>query len=179
MSDPVPSVLPHEEPLPPRLDMWVAAVFFLGGVAIVVLSLMMPTYREQQGEIYKAPGLVPALHGSVIVLLSLWLGTRAIRGGAFRTGAHPPRPRREGYSNLRLGLAALLCVAFAVGLVSRMPFWLAAAIFVFCFTTLFEWRRGMVRAQRLKRIAIALALAAGTGVFVTLVFERIFLVRLP
>ena len=172
-------VLPHEEPLPPRIDLYVAVAFFLLGTAIVGVSLGMPTYLDQQGEIFKAPGLVPGLHGSVIVLLSLWLGFRAVRGGALRQGANPARPLREGYSNSRLALAALLCVGFAAGLVGRVPFPVAAAIFVFCFTTLFEWRAGLSAGLRLRGLAIALSLGIGTGIAVTLVFEEIFLVRLP
>jgi hypothetical protein len=60
-----------------------------------------------------------------------------------------------------------------------MPFPVAAAIYIFCFTTLFEWRAGAPPAERLKRLAIALALGIATGLAVTLVFEKIFLVRLP
>jgi len=179
MAEPPQSVLPHEEPLPPRVDLYVAVAFFVLGAAIVGLSLGMPTYLDQQGEIFKAPGLVPGLHGSIIIVLSLWLGTRALRGGALRASANPKRPPRVGYSNARLALAALLCVGFAVGLVGRVPFPVAAAIFVFGFTTLFEWQRGAPPAERLKRLAIALALGIGTGIAVTLVFEKVFLVRLP
>ncbi len=173
------SVLPHEEPLPPRYDLWTAAVFFCIGVAIVWLAWQMPTYEEQQGKIYTAPGLVPALHGIVIAGLSLWLGLRAITRGALRAGRGQERPPREGYSDTRLYLAAALCLIFAVGLVGRLPFWLAAAIFVFSFTTLFEWQRGAPARERVRRLAIAAALGIGTGVVVTLVFERGFLVRLP
>jgi uncharacterized membrane protein len=72
-----------------------------------------------------------------------------------------------------------LCLVFAVGLVGRLPFWLAAAIFVFAFTTLFEWQGGAALRERLRRLAIAAALGIGTGVLVTVVFQRGFLVRLP
>ncbi len=176
---PPPSVMPHEEPLSPRYDLWTAAVFFCAGVAIIHLCWLMPTYREQQGQIYVAPGLVPALHGIVITGLSIWLGLRAIARGALRTGSGKPQKPREGYSNTRLFLAAAMCLAFAVGLVGRMPFWLAAAIFVFAFTMLFEWQRDAPRRERLRRLAIAAALGISTGAVVTLVFERVFLVRLP
>jgi len=178
-SQPSPGILPHEEKLPPRLDLWIALVFFIAGVAILAVCLGMPTYREQQGEVYKAPGMVPGLYGCVIIALSLWLGTRAWRAGALDPAANPPRPPRVGYSNVRLALAAALCVAFAVGLVGRMPFWLAAAIFVLCFTALFEWQAGLPARERAKRLAAALAIGIGTGAAVSLVFERIFLVRLP
>lgn len=176
---PPPSVMPHEEPLPPRYDLWTAAAFFCVGVAILYLCWLMPTFREQQGQIYNAPGLVPALHGVVITGLSLWLGLRAIARGALQPRRDEPSPPREGYSNTRLFLAAAMCLVFAVGLVGRLPFWLAAALFVFAFTTLFEWRREEAGRERLRRLAIAAAMGVGTGVAVTLVFQRVFLVRLP
>lgn len=182
MSDlPPPSTLPSEEPLPPRHDMWTAAVFFAIGVSVVWMSIQMPTFREQKGEIYTAPGLVPGLHGCVVVLLSLWLAARAwsrAKAGPAGTLAGAA-PKREGYSDARMFGAAALCVAFAAGLVGRLPFWLAASIFVFAFTTLFEWRAGATAAERVRRLAIAASLGAGTGLFVTLVFEKVFLVRLP
>ena len=174
-----PALLPHEEPLPPRVDLWIAMVFFALGAAIIAISLQMPTYREQLGEIYTAPGLVPTVHGAIVILLSLWLGQRSIARGAMRRGASIPTPKREGYSNARLAIAAALCLVFTTGLIGRMPFWLAAAIFVSGFITLFEWRGNLSRAERMKRLAIALAIGAATGAAVVLVFERLFLVRLP
>lgn len=179
MAEPAQDLLPHEERLPPRLDLWTAAAFFVAAVAIVYGAWLMPTYREQSGQAYTAPGLVPALYGGVLALLAIWLGARAIVRGALRPTVRAPRVRREGYSNLRLGLAAGLCLAFAVGLVGRVPFWLAATIFVFFFILLFEWQPGLPARARLRPVATALAVALGTGILVVLVFERVFYVRLP
>lgn len=180
MSAPEPqSVLPHEARLPPRVDLWTAAVFFAAGVAIIYAAWLMPTFREQLGQSYTAPGLVPALYGTVIVILALWLAARSIGRGASKRGAAEPRAPREGYSNARLMLAAVLCLVFAVGMVGRMPFALAAGIFIFLFILLFEWKRGQAWRERLRPIATAALVAAVTGVAVVLVFERLFLVRLP
>jgi hypothetical protein len=174
-----PALLPHEEPLPPRVDLYVAAVFLALGIAIVTLAAQMPTFYERLQQIYTAPGLVPALHGTIITLLAIWLGLRAIARGAFRHGPDGAKKRREGYSNFRLAVAALLCLVFAAGMVSRLPFWLATALFVFAFIALFEWREGATWPERAKPLAAAAAVAAGTAVGVTLVFEKLFLVRLP
>lgn len=172
------ALLPHEEMLAPRVDLWIAAVVFVLGAAIVTIALQMPTYR-QQGEIYNAPGLVPTVHGTIILLLSLWLAVRSIGRGALRPGGGPVPAKREGYSNARLAMAAGLCLAFAGGLIGRVPFWLAATLFVTSFITLFEWRRDAPAAANLRRVAIALAVGVGTGIAVVLVFQRLFLVRLP
>jgi Tripartite tricarboxylate transporter TctB family len=179
MADDTSSLLPHEEPLPPRLDLWVGAIFLLLGLAICSLAWQMPTYREQKGEIYTAPGLVPLLYGLVICSLSIWLALRSIRRGAL--GARPPNGEAspQGTSNLRLALAAALGLLFCVGLIGRMPFWLAAAIFVTTFIILFEWREGEAWSRRARHISTALMQGAITGIAVVLVFEKIFYVRLP
>jgi len=179
MSDPTLPLLPHEQPLPPRLDLYIAAVFLAIGLGVVALALQMPTFKEQLGQIYTAPGLVPTVHGTIIVLLSLWLAVRSIQRGALRPGSGGTAAPREGHSNARLALAAVLCLVFAGGLVGRMPFSVAAALFVAGFIVLFEWRSDVGANQRVRPIAIALAVGIGTGIAVTLVFERLFLVRLP
>lgn len=182
MSEPeAQSVLPHEAPLPPRVDLVAAAVVFVAGVAIVYAAWAMPRFQEQLGQIYTAPGLVPALYGAVIAVLGAWLAARAIGRGALRPPAagRADRERREGYSNVRLALAAGLCLAFAVGMVGRLPFWLATAIFVLLFILLFEWRSGLPWRARIRGIVTAALVACATGGLVVLVFQRVFLVRLP
>ena len=148
--EPLP-LLPHEEPLPPRTDLWIAAGFLVFGAAILTLALRMPTYTDQGGQIYTAPALVPSFYGVVIGILSLWLAARAIRRGALRRrqgGASTARPAtatRVSRSPPALG------VVFIVGLIGRMPFWLAATIFVTAFVAAFEWRPGLEPKARARR----------------------------
>jgi hypothetical protein len=175
--EPLP-LLPHEERLPPRTDLWVAAGFLVFSAAILTLTLRMPTYTDQGGQIYTAPGLVPSFYGVIIGLLSVWLAARAIRAGALRSAGSGER-RETGNSNARFALAAGLGVVFIVGLIGRMPFWLAATIFVTAFIAGFEWRPGLEPKARARSLAVALAIGLCTGILVTLVFERAFLVRLP
>lgn len=173
-----PSLLPHEQPLPPRKDLWTAAAFLLLGLAIVSLAWSMPTYKEQKGEIYTAPGLVPGIYGLIITGLSIWLVVRSVRRGAF-SGVATPEAAPDGTSNLRLAMAAGLALLFCVGLIGRIPFWMAAAVFVTAFIALFEWRPGVPWSLRVKLLATALLQGAVTGIAVMLVFEKIFYVRLP
>ena len=176
-----PNLLPHEQQAPPRTDLWIAAVFFVFGAAVACLAFLMPTYADQRGEIYTAPGLVPGFYGIVIVLLSVWLGVRAIRQGALGVdagdGATAERGTRSG--DARLALAAGLGLFFVVGLIGRVPFWLASAVFVTLFTVLFEWQPGQAWQIRARRIGEAVAIGFATGAAVTLVFEKVFYVRLP
>jgi len=175
-----PDLLPHEQPAPPRTDLWIAAVFLLFGATVAWLAFLMPRYAEQKGQIYTAPGLVPGFYGAIIVLLSIWLAVRAVRQGALQSrtkeadGGTP-----KATSDLRLALAVALGLVFVVGLIGRVPFWLASAIFVASFTTLFEWQPAQPWPVRARRIGEAVLLGLATGVAVTLVFEKVFYVRLP
>jgi putative tricarboxylic transport membrane protein len=177
MADDAPSVLPYEKPLLPSVDLWTGAAFLALGLAIVSLALQMPTFTEQKGEIYTAPGLVPGIYGLVISALSIWLIVRSI--GRSRSGALAGEAVPEGTSNLRLALAASLGLLFCVGLIGRMPFWAAAALFVTAFIALFEWRREELWSRRALRLGTAALQGLATGAAVMLVFEKIFYVRLP
>jgi len=178
MADEASGVLPHERPLPPRIDLGTGAVFLLLGLSIVSLAVQMPTFKEQKGEIYTAPGLVPGIYGLVICVLSAWLVMRSLRRGLSAKWA-VSEGVPDGSSNWRLALAAGLGVIFCVGLIGRMPFWAAAAIFVTAFIVLFEWRPGDPWSQRAMRFGTAALQGVITGVTVMLVFEKIFYVRLP
>jgi hypothetical protein len=173
-------LLPHEQPTPARVDLWIAAVFFVFGAATAWLAFRMPTYADQKGEIYTAPGLVPGVYGVVIVLLSIWLAVRAVRQGALRAdGGQATSSQPKSGGDLRLALAAGLGLLFVVGLIGRVPFWLATAIFVAMFTVLFEWQAGQVWSTRARRVGEAALLGLATGIAVTVVFEKVFYVRLP
>jgi hypothetical protein len=178
MADEAQSVLPHEQPLPPRVDLWTGAAFLALGLAIVMLALRMPTFTDQKGEIYTAPGLVPGIYGVVISALSVWLIVRSVRRS--RAGEMVSSDTAaDGSSNLRLALAAGLGLVFCAGLIGRMPFWAAAALFVTAFIVLFEWRAGDTWTQRALRFGTAALQGLVTGGLVMLVFEKIFYVRLP
>jgi putative tricarboxylic transport membrane protein len=79
----------------------------------------------------------------------------------------------------RLLLSIVLCLAYAGGLIGRLPFWLATFLFVAGFVILFEWPLAADRSDRLRRVAWAVLLAAAISAATSFVFQEIFLVRLP
>lgn len=162
--------------LPPRADLYTAAVLLAFGLGVVALALRMPTFAEQSQTGLTAPGIVPGFHGTVIAILAILLGLRAVRRGALGR-SHPHGPALAPGDGRRLLAAGLLGVLYAGVLVGRIPFWMASALFVFAFTAAFEWQAGPER--RWRRLAEAALLGLGTGLAVMFVFERIFLVRLP
>jgi len=163
-------------PLPPRADLYTAAVLFAFGLGVVALAWRMPTFVEQSHSGLTAPGIVPGFYAVVIALLAILLGARAIRRGALAPLASQGRALAPGDRRALL-TAATLGILYAGVLVGRVPFWLASALFVFAFTSAFEWERSAT--GRVRRVVEAAALGIGTGIAVTLVFERLFLVRLP
>jgi hypothetical protein len=174
-NEPLP-LLPHEAPLPARTDLGIAAAVLVFSAAILTLAWGMPRFADQGGQIYTAPGLVPSFYGVVLATLSLWLAGRSLR----RLRAAPEAHQEDaGNSNVRLAIAAALGLIFVVGLIGRMPFWLATTIFVTLFIAIFEWRPGLPPLLRARRLATALVQGLLTGFLVTLVFQRLFLVRLP
>jgi hypothetical protein len=162
----------------PRTDLIIAAIFFAFGGAVVTASFEMPTFTDQGTPIYVAPGLVPGFHGIVIGILSVLLAIRSVARGALRPAARgePPGARQ---SLTRIALATGLALAFSAGLVSRLPFWIAAALFIFCFINVFEYERNMSRGKRLRNAGIALGIGVVTGVGIAQLFERVFLIRMP
>jgi putative tricarboxylic transport membrane protein len=164
----------EKAPASPRADLVTAAVLFALGVAILHQAWQMPRFVEQSGTGLTAPGIVPGFYGAMIALLSGVLGLRAVRRGGWAV-----RGSRSGVpgDGRRLLTAAVLGVLYAGVLVGRVPFWLASALFVFAFTTAFEWDQGPER--RARRIVEAALIGLGTGLGVMLVFEKLFLLRLP
>ena len=175
---------PVEYQRPPpssRTDLWTAAVLLAFGLAIVRLAVAMPTFIERGGDPFTAPGIVPGFYGTVIAVLSIVLAARSIARGALRPGggdAAPGRALPPG-SATRLAIATGICLLYTIVLIGRLPFWLASALFVAAFVILFEWQAGEAPAGRARRIATAALLGVATGVAVVLVFEKLFLVRLP
>jgi hypothetical protein len=141
------------------------------GLVIAVAAWRMDRFESMGATAYTAPGLVPGLFGMLLIVLGGALAWRGWRGsvpaGAGDEGPGPLLNRRIGWTlALSLGYAAL-----AVG---RVPFWLATAAFVAAFCALFS-----DQASARRRVLVGLIAGVLTSAIVVLVFERVFLVRLP
>jgi Tripartite tricarboxylate transporter TctB family len=166
-----------EHQTPPRTDLISAAFWMLFGGAIVIGSWRMDRLEYMNINPYTAPGLVPGILGAFIVLFGLIMGIRAVRAGALQRG---PMAGGEPIFNGRVALSAALCIAFAAGLVGHgPPFWLAAGLFVFLHVFLFEYPERRARNEVVKGALIALAVAVGASFAITMIFQELFLVRLP
>ena len=154
-----------------RADFWFSIVLTAFGTAVTVQSWRMPRLQDLGVHPMSAPGLTPGVLGLVLAVLGLALLIRSARA----TAAGAPDSEADWIGWGRLVLALSLCLIYGGALLGRVPFWMATALYVFAFVAAFKWRDG----GPAKALLAAGALAIVVAFAVTLLFERVFLVRLP
>jgi hypothetical protein len=162
---------------PPRTELVSGIAWIALGAAIFWGSWTMDRLESLQINPYTAPGLVPGVLGVLIAVCGAAMTVRSLFGGALRAQSDL---RSEPIVNRRVLLSLVLCLAFALGLLGHgLPFWAAAAIFLFAHIFLFRMieRRGTGSAARQAIGALAIGIGAALAIFV--VFQELLLVRLP
>jgi hypothetical protein len=150
------------------------------GIAILIGSVMMDRLEKQDINPYTIPGLLPGLLGIAMTILGALLAARSWRPRLLATAANGAADNRAEHTRLLLVLG--LCLAFGVGLVGHgLPFWLAAAIFVTVaiVSLQYQQRKSVGAKLSLRMFVTAAAIGLGAGIIITVVFQEIFLVRLP
>lgn len=155
----------------PRADFWFSLFLMLLGAAVVFESWRMPRLENLGIDPLSAPGLTPGLLGVVLTILGLWL--------FLQSRARKPEQAESDSSAssgwLRVAITLALCLSYSLILLGWLPFWAATAVFLLVFIFVFSdaawplWKRALVASL----IAVAGSAA------VTLLFEQVFLVRLP
>ena len=148
------------------------------GLLIVGESLRMDRYTSMGATIYTMPGFVPGMIGAVQVLLGAALMLRGRNRLRAKEEAGDTAPDDGGIAqwlNRRVIITLALSLTYAAILIGRIPFWLATGLFVASFTALFA-PEGQPLPRRLLAAVVAGVL---TSLIVTLVFERVFYVRMP
>lgn len=163
----------------PSGDVLGGAGWMAFGAAVCVGAWRMDRFDTMGATLYTMPGFMPGLVGAVLVALGAalaWRGVRAARATPARGApAHVGAAPREPLLNRRVAVMLALCLVYAAGLVGRAPFWLATTAFVAAFT----WTFAPEGTAAARRALAALAAGALTSLVVVLVFEQVFLVRLP
>jgi hypothetical protein len=145
---------------------------------------------ESQGvEPITAPGLLPGLLGLGMIGFGLVLVLR--RGTRLQSNFQPaghlgiaaesdPGAAETRIDWRRLGLSWLLSIAFAGVLLGRgLHFWLLAAAFIFLHLMFLEDDDRIAARPLGRRLILAAVIAGGVATAVTLVFQDLFLIRLP
>jgi len=162
-----------------RSDFLSALGWMALGIAILIGSIMMDRLEKQGINPYTIPGLLPGLLGIAMTILGALLAARSWRPRLLTSGANAAVNRAE---QMRILLVLGLCLVFGVVLVGHgLPFWLAAAIFVTAaiLSLQYQQRKATGAPFTLRQFATTAAIGLGAGVAITIVFQEIFLVRLP
>jgi uncharacterized BrkB/YihY/UPF0761 family membrane protein len=143
----------------------------LAGAVILVGSIGMDRLAEQGVQPYAAPGLLPGMLSALMIVSGIVL--------AFRRAGDPCHNAAERPRSARTWIVISLCLVFSFGLIGHgLPFWLAAAIFVAVSILVLNPGRDR-RWPSLARTGFAATVGLAAGVAATLIFQEIFLVRLP
>jgi hypothetical protein len=172
---------PAEPPIPPRADLHDALGWIAFGVAVLVGSITMDRLERQHINPYTIPGLLPGLLGIAMILLGTVLGLRSWRRGAFRLPKEPPS-QHGAEERRRIGVVIALCVGYGAVLIGHgLPFWLASAIYVTGSIMVLQRMSGDPHERRLNARGAAKAVVIGlsAALITHVVFQELFLVRLP
>jgi hypothetical protein len=154
----------------PKSDLRGGVGWMVFGLAVLAESLRMERFTSMGGTLYTMPGLVPGLFGGLLVVLGgalAWRSRRRMQAG--------DRGTADPLVNRRIVTMLAITLAYSVGMIGHVPFVPATWLYVAAFTWLFAPQEtGPVR-----RLLAALASGALTASAIVLVFEQLFLVRLP
>jgi len=162
-----------------RSDFLSALGWIALGIAILIGSVMMDRLEKQGINPYTVPGLLPGLLGIAMTILGALLAARSWRPHLLASADKAPVNRAE---QMRILLVLGLCLTFGVVLVGHgLPFWLAAAIFVTTaiFALQYQQRKSTGQELTWRKFVTIAAVGLGAGIAITIVFQEIFLVRLP
>jgi putative tricarboxylic transport membrane protein len=157
---------------PRRADLIFAALLTALAMGVVAESWRMPRLAELGVHPMSAPGLTPGLIGLVLAALGIALLVRSLRAGPAAAGEVAAAGQSVWWRAL---LALGLCLGYALGLLGHLPFRWATGLFVFAFIAAFAFDR----RRPLRSLGGAAAMALAVAFAVSLLFEQLFLVRLP
>ena len=170
-----------QEHRPARADLHDALGWIALGLAVLVGSVTMDRLQNQNINPYTVPGLLPGLLGIGMLLLGGILALRSWRRGAL-TEAAPAQPADAHALRVRIAVVLALCLGYGVGLVGHgLPYWVASSIFVAVAILVLQRMSADPRDRRLTVRTWLQAVAIGlcAAIAVQLVFQELFLVRLP
>jgi len=163
-----------------KADFITSIFLVIFGLAIFLISIRMPTFRNLGANPYSAPGIVPSMLGAIIFILGMILFFRSIA--------------REGYKiNYSLNsikkiitkkpIQRFLTVLFLslsyVFLLGKVDYFLLSSGYIFVFILAYELNIKKSIVQQNKTMIFALAEAVLIGGSIALVFRYLFLIRLP
>jgi len=161
-----------------RTDLGFGLGWLAFGAAVLAASWRMDRLESLHINPWSAPGLMPGLLGALMMLFGAALGVRALAEGVLRA-RDDAAPASSG---ARVVLALVLCGGYAAGLLGHgWPFWLTSTAFLFVAILVFRLLdRDVESATSSGRLALSTAvIALAAALVIGLLFQEVFLVRLP
>ncbi|TXT46194.1 MAG: hypothetical protein FD137_1293 [Spirochaetes bacterium] len=163
-----------------KADFVTSVVLIALGLAIIVLSLQMPTMADRNQSVFSAPGVVPGFIGVMLTLLSGSMFLRSLKRKALQEvkAGLAPSDVLVQKSTRRILTTIVMCSLYAL-LLGRVWFPIPTFAFIFIFIVLFEYDKSSSFSSQRKKIIVAATIALATTALVMLVFQKLFLVNLP
>jgi putative tricarboxylic transport membrane protein len=159
-------------------DRLTALILFALGAAMAVGGYYMDRLEIRQIHPASIPGLLPMILGAALALCAVLLFTSAQQLSDPKSDEEVQRG--WAFGNLSdLGFTAIYTVGYALGLVGRLPFEVATAIFIAVFVLHFTYKSDAQPRGKMMAVGGALVYAGLCSVAVSALFRYAFLVRLP
>ena len=165
-----------------KKDFITSIVLIVFSISIIVMSYTMPRLERRGIDPFSAPGVVPGMIGSVLLVLALILFIRSARQGGYRIfhkeTSRDDQVQYQGAAT-RVLLTLFISLVYAIGFLGRFNYSISTAIYIFSFICLFEFRTGKALSDQKRMILLAIIQAVVASILITLVFQKLFLVDLP
>lgn len=181
LDQPSPALAESDAQSTPRADLHDAIGWVIFGLAVFIASWRMDRLEAQHINPLTIPGLVPGLLGIGLIVVGVIIGIRSVLRGALReqVAARTPEQRLR---MKRVVLTVILSCGYSMVLIGHgLPFWLMSALYVTGSILVFDYLTSDGSRRRLSLRSAGKAVLIGTlsSVAVWLVFQDVFLVRLP
>ena len=160
---------------------FIASIFLvIFGIAIFLISVRMPTFRNLGANPYSAPGIVPTVLGAIIFILGMTLFFRSITRKGYKIDYSLNNIKKILIKRpIQRFLIALFLSLSCVFLLGKVNYFLLSGGYIFIFILAYEVNIKKSILQQKAKIIFALAEAVLIAGSIALVFRYLFLVRLP
>ena len=163
-----------------KADFFTSIFLFLFGLAVLILSIRMPTFRELRANPYSAPGIVPGIMGVILFFMGVILFIRSVirKGYKIKLSSQAIKIFFKNDAIKRLLIAIFLSVFYVI-LLGNINYFLLTGMYIFIFIFAFEFKTKKNIFSQRKTLLFAFLEAVFIAALISFVFRYLFLVRLP
>jgi hypothetical protein len=169
----------NPEPAPPGKgsDLAQGLIWLAVGGSIFYASWTMERLENLGVKPFSAPGLLPGVLGVFMFVLGLAMLLRSVRA---RQLSPKTATNSWNFEWRRILLPLALCLAFAGGLVGRaLPFWTSAWLFIAVMIWTLQYAERKAKGELIRLAIVAVTVGGAASAAISLVFQELFLIRLP